>query len=501
MTIRQSFEPEDYARMLVRMMADMRRVFQDRQAAPALEWLARNEAEGLRDLSRDFGDLVHELDNSGSNPALDGILSQGDGPFGRLNKLIAHLWRGREAQYGESGTSLINIRFGLALRRRMASQRNRTVLMDRFAHASVIGAAAVANLRIRPLLRTYRSDLDVTEPISADTIRSEIGRGDVGAVWITAPTYDGFLPDLAAIGALCREHNVLLIVDAAWGVLHGVMTSAGFPASAIDAGADAMGISLHKKGIGLSQSSAAIFNNTALASDFRHFSNLGLATTSPNYVAAAITGFDLTRLEYEAESQWGAARNEAEEFAAHVNGIPGCRVITAADLGPGFSRDPCHVVVHIAGTEWDGLHVQQAFAGKLKDDIELATFDSLMFLFGPEHVGMGGEMARRLGDVIASVPHRAREPRLRIPAIVPKIVMTPHEAAFGPVERVLLRDSENRIAAQTAGAYPPGQAIISLGEIISREAIAYLLEAHAAGARLKGVAGDPNKTPIDVVAR
>ena len=46
-----------------------------------------------------------------------------------------------------------------------------------------------------------------------------------------------------------------------------------------------------------------------------------------------------------------------------------------------------------------------------------------------------------------------------------------------------------RVAAQSVAAYPPGAGILQPGEVITQEAIAYLLALEAQGSRLKGVAG------------
>jgi lysine decarboxylase len=77
--------------------------------------------------------------------------------------------------------------------------------------------------------------------------------------------------------------------------------------------------------------------------------------------------------------------------------------------------------------------------------------------------------------------------------------MTPREAFLGDIGRVPIAEAEGRICAETIAGYPPGIPALLPGERITREAIDYLRELVAAGARLHG-ASDPELESIFVVA-
>jgi arginine/lysine/ornithine decarboxylase len=350
------------------------------------------------------------------------------------------------------------------------------------------------------MLRRYKADLGITLPLTATEVEKALEDQSVGAVWITAPTYDGFVADLAPIASLCRRRGALLIVDAAWGVLHGWAMDLGFPPSAIQAGASASVTSLHKKGLGPSMASAAFFNDLELAAKFTEVSNLGFATTSPNAVAAAITLQRLKDLNTPAGRRaWGSAVSCATDFTRLVSLIPGCRVVGTADIGLGVTKDPTHVVVNISESGANGFLVQTWF-GERRVDLEKATHNTVMPLFGPGEASSAVRLANALAEALRDPSLQSGPCAIEIALAEPEVVMTSAEAFYARRERVPFRQSEGRVAAQMVGAYPPGQAVIGFGERISASAIASLVAVKAVGGRIHGISEDLETALIETVA-
>jgi arginine decarboxylase len=482
------------------LLAQTRLLLSDPANAAELQLLPTTEPDAVARIAQEFFAILSILDNSGSNPALEGLQARGGGPIGSLNEHIRSVYGAREAQFVESGSSGGNIRLGLALKRALARSRTSLVAIDRFAHASVIGAAAIADLDVHFMHRSYRQDLDVTLPLAAEEIDTVLGATGAAAVWITAPTYDGFVGDLRRIEEVCRQHEAYLLVDAAWGVLHGLRGFEAFPNSAIKAGADAAVVSLHKKGAGLSQASAAQFNDLKLARYFRLAGDIGLATTSPLYFLPGSAQVGLDVLQTEAgQVAWQQAIEAANAFRELIDGYRGCRIIRAADLGPGVVGDPCHVLVNVSQTGINGYRILRALNGEMKD-IEMATRDTVMLLFGPEHHGVASAIADAFRGAIDVLEREPPRHKLLVPPLNVPRAMTLHEALVAESQPMLLADAVGRVAAQMIGAYPPGQAIVCLGEFITPEVANYLHAVEAAGGRIKGVGGPLATTMIEVVS-
>ncbi|MBP7211800.1 aminotransferase class I/II-fold pyridoxal phosphate-dependent enzyme [bacterium] len=101
--------------------------------------------------------------------------------------------------------------------------------------------------------------------------------GEISAIIVTSPTYEGNISDIKAISDLCKKYGVYLIVDEAHGALYPFCDK--LPTSALYLGADFVVQSLHKTAGGL--------NPTALLHsqcDINPTEALNLVTTtSPSY--------------------------------------------------------------------------------------------------------------------------------------------------------------------------------------------------------------------------
>jgi arginine/lysine/ornithine decarboxylase len=484
----------DPGELLGDLFAAIRRLLSDPRNSTALRVLPFERPQTVMRIEKEFSAVLNLFDNSGSNPQLRGV-------FAQVNATLASVYAAKDAQFVEGGSSGGNVRLAIALKRRLARRGHCVVAIDRFAHASVIGAAAIADLDLRFMYRRYREDLDVTVPLSAADVEETLRATGADAVWLTAPTYDGFSPNLRAISAICKRYDAILLVDAAWGVLHGLQNCGAFPDSAIACGADASVVSLHKKGVGLSQASAALFNDPMLARYFRQAGDLGLMTTSPLYLLLASVQVGLEAIvSAEGSLAWRKAGDAANEFRRLVDGYRGCKVVRAEQLGPDVYGDPCHVLINVSQTGVNGFQILQVFNGFCKD-LEMATRDTVLLLFGPDHAQSALASADLFKTAVDTAEKSSGNARLVVPMLRPPRTMSPREALVAPTEAVLLADAIGRVAAQTIGAYPPGQAIVCLGEEITRDVADYLFAVESAGGRIKGIVGRLDETPIEVIAK
>uniref|UniRef100_M1ABF0 Ser/Thr protein phosphatase family protein n=1 Tax=Solanum tuberosum TaxID=4113 RepID=M1ABF0_SOLTU len=66
--------------------------------------------------------------------------------------------------------------------------------------------------------------------------------------------------------------------------------------------------------------------------------------------------------------------------------------------------------------------------------------------------------------------------------------MSPREAFFATKRKVSIRDSLGEICGELVCSYPPGIPVLIPGEIITAEALNYLLEIRSKGAVITGAA-------------
>lgn len=147
------------------------------------------------------------------------------------------------------------------------------------AHPSHLNAVKLANAI--PVF--YNLDKDeiwgIYTRTSPDLIEKYLKqeKGQIKAVIITSPTYEGIVSDIKKIKEICKKHGAYLIVDEAHGALYPFCEK--LPKSAICLGADFVIQSLHKTAGGLN-STALLHCNVDL--DIEKAFNL-ISTTSPSY--------------------------------------------------------------------------------------------------------------------------------------------------------------------------------------------------------------------------
>jgi arginine decarboxylase len=438
---------------------------------------------------RALSGVLNRLDQSVSNAALDDALGRGTGPMGRLARRLADAFGAECVRHAPHGSSLANVALLLAMNS-LTSQRLK-LAVDRSCHKSLVAGLALINAEIIWIERDVSRISNIPLPLNAERLGELLkDHGDLHAVFITSPTYEGFScaePD--AISALFGSTHTHLIVDSAWGAYEGLIAEASFP-DAIGSFASASVVSSHKKGIGLSGASFVTFNNDALCAAFERFCDLGFVSTSPNFLGYMVLEHCL---DFWASPQGKTCAAklvaESQNFRQRLGGIEGVRVINANDLGLSVAGDPSHVLIDIQKTGKNGKQVADYLAQHHLIDVEMVIANKILFLFGPDHIDKWPMIADAFETALNKL---ALEPSPR-EVVAPSAVLGDwrgmHDAVMMPTRLVLPEDAIGCMAAFPISAYPPGRPLIHPGERFSKEIIDYLITIEAAGARLIGVNG------------
>lgn len=453
-------------------------------------------------LMHSISQILTAMDNSMSNGEIDDVLGRGRGSIHALSQRVANAYSAHRCVLTLHGSSQVNLAIGMALRA-VAGPKVR-VLVDRGCHLSVAGGLALSRVEdIVWLNQPYVEACGVRRPHGpAELDRVLEKEGPFDAVILTTPSYDGFLvQDAAGLREVCERRGCLLIADAAWSAFQGLLERGGFPPS-IAAHAHATTISLHKKGLSCSGTSAALFNDDGLAEAYMRFCDLGLISTSPFFVLFAVLE-QVLDVWQSAEGVDLARRmvSEARRFAEALDAIPGVRLIRPEALGPGLVADPSHILIDVRGTGLRGYEIMDTLSDRYAHDAEKATLTSLLFLFGPAHLDEWPAIINAVSEIVGPSDRMAGKFDIPLPPSAPgPRAMPMHAALYAPTEQVLPDLAVGRIAAQPVAAYPPGAAILQPGERITRKAVQYLIAMQHAGSRLRGVAGPIEEVGLTVLA-
>jgi arginine decarboxylase len=374
------------------------------------------------------------------------------------------------------------------------------VLVQRNAHKSVIAGLVHAGAEPVWLMPDYDARFGIALGVSVATVtRAFDAHPDARALFTLNPTYFGTTPDIAALAALCKRRQKLLLVDEAHGP-HFHFLPGELPRAAEDVGADAVVQSCHKILSALSQAAVLHTRGAALPpEEVRKVLQL-IQTTSPSFPIMASIDTARREMVRDGARLLGAALARARHARDALAAIPGIEVLGRSHLGGAgsgfFDLDETKITLRVSDLGLTGYELQARLNQEHGVQPELGGDEHLLCILT---LANDDRDVTRLIDAVRAVASgcsgRSQRPRTPRPALLaselPERVMTPREACpFG--------EAEGRIAAEVVTPYPPGIPVLMPGERIPRHVLSAL--AAVREARCPISASDPSLGTLRVVA-
>ena len=340
-----------------------------------------------------------------------------------------------------------------------------TVLLPRNAHLSAVNGCIMGGVRVRWMPVSMTAD-GLCYMKESDVLAAMDAHPEAKAVFLARPDYYGCCLPLERIAREAHARGMRLVVDEAHGAhfpWFGEVKSAG------DCGADAWVQSVHKTLPGLT--GAAVLH---LADEADHARALRLLrreqTSSPAFVH--LLSIDDARAYMDA---CGAARLAAVADAADEvrRNLPSLGYADAhalwADTGLTFDRTRLVIDAPQGGA---------ALAEALQDrgiDVEMHDLRRVVCILSA--MDEPAEVLSLLDALKAIPPQRADVPPLPMLTPIPQRAMEVRAAAMAETEYVPLARCAGRIAAASAGLYPPGVPLVCPGEVVPQEVVQRLMNA------------------------
>lgn len=418
------------------------------------------------------------------------------------------------------------------------------LLMARNSHKAAYHAAEVRGLRTVYLYpeQDELAGMGIAGSLSAEDVRAALAADrEIEAVFITSPTYEGIVSDVAKIAELAHSFQVPLIVDEAHGAHFGFHPY--FPESSVKLGADLVIHSLHKTLPSMTQT-ALLHRNGALVGKERIEKYLGIyQSSSPSYVLMASMDACIAILERKGAELFEAFAGRLTYFAAqaeqwkHIRlfSAPAGsraeeRLLSAPNDTPGraagktgvFAQDASKLVLSAEGRS--GKWLEEQLRRRFLLEMEMAAGDYVVALtsIADTDEGFGRLLAalRELDEELdaGTAPDDTRreteffgDTRRETKAFgdtreetedFPDIrqtraneqVFTIAQADERPQKRILLAESAGEISAEYIYRYPPGTPMLVPGERISRGLLAQIEECRADGLSLQGLTDHTART-------
>ncbi len=366
-----------------------------------------------------------------------------------------------------------------------------TLLMSRNSHKSAYHAAYLREAETIYLLPpvTEFGVLGSVPPAHVAQALEEFPQ--TSAVFITSPTYDGVVSDVAAIAEIAHAHDVPLIVDEAHGAHFAF--SDKFPASALICGADLVIHSLHKTLPCLTQSALLHVNSDRVDVDLLQRFLRIYQTSSPSYLLMASIDQCLRFMAAEGEERMAEFSSLLDQFYQNAATLRYFRVLSQADPETCYARDRSKILISVGDTGLSGKELHDVLMQKYHLQMEMAAGHYVTALSSVMDTAEG---FRRLYSALENIErnivttHSAKKrPALTAEDIyqTPKPRMSIFRALEQPSETLPLKSSIGHICQDYISLYPPGIPLAAPGEVLTGSLLSAISRCHAAGLPPEGM--------------
>lgn len=358
----------------------------------------------------------------------------------------------------EGSSQCIRTMLFLALQQAERRAERPVVLAARNAHKAFLYSCALLDLDVEWLMpeEGERSSL-CTCPITAAQVAkrlAELERKSF-AVYITAPDYLGYRPDIKALAAVCKEASIPLLVDNAHGAYLKFLQPSLHP---IDLGAAMSCDSAHKT-LPVLTGGAYLQLSEEWAEKIGGQAKKAMelfGSTSPSYLI--LQSLDKCN-EYLAEGY-------PEKLNQTIERVNRLKDVLRKQGWEIMDGDPLKLTIFTGKMGYTGEEAAEALR-KNGVECEFADLDGVVLMATPEN--REGDFAK-VASALGSLPPKKEKPGIiQMPLTLPKQKMTIREAIFSQWEEVDCEDAVGRICASPCVSCPPAIPIAASGEEITEE--------------------------------
>lgn len=362
-------------------------------------------------------------------------------------------------------------------------KRNEKILMARNSHKSAYNAVLLGGIRARYIYPKTEERYGISGGINpqevADILEAE---GDIKAVFLTSPTYEGVVSDVESIAGICHRYGIPLIVDEAHGAHFGFqreLSERYHTESSLRMGADVVIHSIHKTLPAFTQTALVHLNGTMVKTEnIKKYINM-LQSSSPSYVLMAGISQCRKILEREGKERFFELKENLEIFyektrKLHHIEMVGHEVIGKAEI---FGFDPAKIVISVKRTTMTGKELYEKLLQEFHIQMEMAAGD---YCIGIASIMDTREGFQRLCDGLFQIDESLEEAEgvNQISYVTRnKEICSISEADDMEKEDLPFSEGVGRIAGEFVYLYPPGIPLVTPGEEISSELVCLLRKA------------------------
>lgn len=382
-------------------------------------------------------------------------LYEAEGIIAASEKNAAALFGFGKTIYGTEGSSqCIRTMLFLALQERKNRAERPVILAARNAHKAFLYGCALLDVNVEWLL-PERTESLCTCPITAEQVGEKLAEISPFAVYITAPDYLGYSPDIKAIAVVCRAAGVPLLVDNAHGAYLKFLHPSRHP---LDLGAAMSCDSAHKT-LPVLTGGAYLHLSAEWAEKVGGQAKKAMelfGSTSPSYLI--LQSLDLCN-KYLAEGY----REKLQWTIGQIGHLKG--QLKKQEWTVMMDSDPLKLTIFTGEKGYRGGEVAEILRAH-EVECEYADPDAVVLMATPENTERDFQ---RIEKALRNLPQREKIEPLRMPRVLPKRSMRIREAIFSRWEEIPCEEAVGRICASPCVSCPPAVPIAASGEEITAE--------------------------------
>jgi len=396
--------------------------------------------------------------------------------------LMADLFGADEAYLMVNGTTQAVQAMILA-----SCQEGEKIILPRNVHKSAINGLILSGAIPVYINPGIDNKLGISLGISVEDVKQAIvSNPDAKAILIINPTYYGICSNIKEIADLAHEYGMLVLCDEAHGSHFYVNEKT--PHGGIALGADMCALSLHKTGGSLTQSSVLLVSTKNIKPQYvRSIVNI-MQTTSASYLL--MTSLDLARKQLALHGKELIDRviNLAEYAREEIRKIGGYVVFDRSMINGDtiFDYDLTKLSINVANIGLTGFEIGAILRDEYKILIEYGDINNFMCVIS---LGDTKENIDKLVFALKDIKEKYQTEPIEVAKAeftIPEISVSPREAFYARKMPVLFKESAGLVSGEFIMCYPPGIPVIAPGEVISQEAIDYILYAKEKGSIITG---------------
>lgn len=376
------------------------------------------------------------------------------------------------------------------------------IIIPRNIHKSVMSGIILSGATPVYVVPELDNDTGFVGNVSVKTVEKALfEHPDAKALFMINPSYYGACADLRTIVQLAHARDVPVLVDEA----HGAQFSfhPDLPLSAMEAGADAAAVSMHKTGGSLTQSSLLHVRGSRI--DPRRVQMIlnVLTTTSTSYLLLSSLDTARRHMQLHGRALLDRALKVADDVRREINAIDGLYCYGAD--GPGeqlaYAWDPTKICINVRQLGLSGIRVEEMLRNDYNIEVELSDLHNILCLITIADDGAGAaKLVDALQDIAAA--HRqtkqtmakelAHSAEMAQPAAftqrpaVHTPVLTPRDAFYAATEALPFEETPGRITAEFVTTYPPGIPTLVPGEVVTEADVESIRRYQALGYPVHG---------------